>query len=308
MFLSQVEAARKSNCILIGDFNLDFIKWTKPDKKHEELENCTKNSLETAGYVQLVKGITRSWPGQVDSAIDHIWTNSNQRVISVANVVSAAGDHNLISTIIRIKVGDSRRLEERKRVHKNFDPVTYRQKLEMEDWSEIYKLDNCDLANDFIETKLMKILDEVCPIKNIQMKKNYNSWISIQTKELMLDRDNKLEVARNSGDPAAWKEYSKIRNRVNAKIDKDRKVHYKKLYEIHQDNNDVSATFRTAKQHTGWKATSKPVSFNIDGKLVSAPREMADKQMNVFHNKTRKLLDQLLPPNNRSTVQPTGSN
>ena len=127
IFMNQVEiASRISNCQVIGYFNMDFRKWSNPEPKHSQLVNCTKNTMETTGFSQLITEITRSWPGQVDSTIDHFWTNSAQKIIKTENEVKSVGDHNLISASIRIKGGDSRRLETRKRRMTNLNPEVYR--------------------------------------------------------------------------------------------------------------------------------------------------------------------------------------
>ena len=103
-FLKQVESARISSTVhIIGDFNLDFKKWTAPDHSHLQMITDTKNTLEAGGFFQLVTDVTRSWPGQVDSLIDHFWTNDVQKIIDVTNVVRAVGDHNVITANIRMK-------------------------------------------------------------------------------------------------------------------------------------------------------------------------------------------------------------
>ena len=149
-FLRQVETARLSAiCHIIGDFNLDFMKWTTPDFSHLQMITESKNILEAGGFFQLVKDVTHSWPGQVDSLIDHFWTNEPNKVLSVSNKVRAVGDHNVITATIRTRGSDTRRLDTKKRSYKNFDPVVYRQRLETEKWSDIFDISNVDLAYDF---------------------------------------------------------------------------------------------------------------------------------------------------------------
>ena len=109
--------------------------------------------------------------------IDHYWTNDPQKIISVSNVVRAVGDHNVISARIRMKGSDIRRLDTRKRSYKNFDPIIYRQKLEAENWPEIYDINDVDLANDFLETKIVNILDNMCPYKTIQHRTDCKTWL-----------------------------------------------------------------------------------------------------------------------------------
>ena len=112
---------------IIGDVNLDFLKWQAPDQQHINMVQITNNTLEVSGFTQLVKGVTRCWPGQVDSLLDHLWTNDHARVMSCSNEVEAVGNHNWISGHIRLTGRDSKRLDTRRRNFKNFDPVKYRE-------------------------------------------------------------------------------------------------------------------------------------------------------------------------------------
>ena len=156
--------------------------------------------LEANGFFQLVKDVTRSWPGQVDSLIDHFWTNEPSKVLSVTNLVRAVGDHNVITATVRIKGSDTVRLDTRKRSYKNFDPVIYRQRLERENWSDIYDISNVDLANNFLESRVVAILDKLCPFKTIQHRTECKSWLSDDTKDMMSIRDNTRERARVAND------------------------------------------------------------------------------------------------------------
>ena len=84
------------------------------------------------------------------------------------NILRTVGDHNLILALVRIKGVDARRLDVSRRSFKNFDPVIYRSRLETLDWNNIYDITDVDLANNFIEEKIVTILDELCPYKTVQ--------------------------------------------------------------------------------------------------------------------------------------------
>ena len=233
-FLRQVESARLSSvCHIIGDFNLDYMKWSAPDHLHLQMITDTKNILEAGGFFQLVREVTRSWPGQTDSLIDHFWTNDPSKIINVTNTVRAVGDHNVISANIRLKGSDSRRLDSRKRSFKNFDPTVFRQKLAAQNWNDIYSISDVDLANDFLESRVVSILDELCPYKTIQHRKECKTWLSDLTKEKMIVRDNTRECARATKDPELWTEYRAQRNEVNRLVNKDRAKHYDDIYNHH---------------------------------------------------------------------------
>ena len=141
--------------------------------------------------------------------------------------------------------------------------------------------------------ELTELLDNMCPYRAKQFRKHSKPWVSDNTKAEMTERDSAREKARHTDLPADWKSYRELRNRVNANLDKDRKNYFKQKYEKHLENNDTAAIYNTAKQQTGWKSVSTPVSFQLDGTNITAPQTMADLQMNTFENKTNKLLSQL---------------
>ena len=303
-FFRQVETARISEtCHIIGDVNLDYQKWDLPDFAHLQMITETKDTLEAGGFFQLIKEVTRSWPGQSDSLIDHFWTNNPQKIIQVSNMVRAVGDHNVISATIRLKGSDTRRLDTRRRSYKTFDPVIYRQKLNMIDWSQIYSISDVNLANDFLETNVAEILDELCPYKTIQYRKECKSWLSSETKDKMLDRDKMREIARITKNPDSWKLYRSLRNEVNRKVNSDRKSHYDDLYKLHLKNNDVGGTYRTAKNQVGMTKNTSPTSYLHEGSKITDPQKMADLQMQTFTDKTKKLISELPPP----TIDPCQS-
>ena len=55
------------NCVIVGDTNLDFNNWNSPDHNVARMTERTKKEIETKCFTQLVRTVTRSWPGQVDS-------------------------------------------------------------------------------------------------------------------------------------------------------------------------------------------------------------------------------------------------
>ena len=47
--------------MVVGDMNLDFLKWGTPEQAHEHMVTDTKDNIETLGYMQIVEGATRFW-------------------------------------------------------------------------------------------------------------------------------------------------------------------------------------------------------------------------------------------------------
>ena len=102
----------------------------------------------------------------------------------------------MITAVIRIKGSDSTRHDTRKRSFKNFDPVVYRQKLEEVNWVDIYEIEDTDLAYDFLESNVVKILDEMCPFRTVQFRSKHKPWLTDDTKDMMSIRDDTREMSK----------------------------------------------------------------------------------------------------------------
>ena len=89
--------AGNQDCVAVGDINLDFINWNARDYHNFSMVARTQSEIETSGFHQLVREVTRSWPGQADSIVDHIWSNCLNRIVSHSNTVRASADHNLLT-------------------------------------------------------------------------------------------------------------------------------------------------------------------------------------------------------------------
>ena len=84
-----------------------------------------------------------------------------------------------------------------------------------------------------------------------------------------------------------------LRNKVTAKIKKDRKNNIVKKYAEFEEKNEVGATYKMAKQQAGWKSTTTPISFLVDGTAVTDPQKLADIQLQCFKDKSRKLIENI---------------
>ena len=61
------EAGRNGNCIVIGDINLDMLRWSQPEQHLVNMVDITQNVIEVAGFTQIVDKVTRCWKSQSDS-------------------------------------------------------------------------------------------------------------------------------------------------------------------------------------------------------------------------------------------------
>ena len=96
-------AARNQNCVVLGDLNLDYLRWNNPEFHLQKMVELVQSQIETLGFVQLVSDSTRAWKNQADSLLDQIWTNCPSKIICHKNQVRGSSDHNVITAEYPLK-------------------------------------------------------------------------------------------------------------------------------------------------------------------------------------------------------------
>ena len=287
------KASKDAKCVLIGDLNINYLNWDLPNYRLKKLVQKVKDEIETLGFAQLIKTITRAWPGQPSSLVDHLWTNAPDSVMSTNNAVRASSDHNVISAILRTKDRREHVHDTRRRNMKNFNLSRYRGKIENIDWKDLYESKNINIVNDIFVHKVGTILDEEAPLKNFQFRKNYINWLSPELKLQMELRDRIREQARTSGDRAQWLEYKRERNKCSKNLHKVKIEHFKNLFENLSKENDTRNIYGITRKLLHWKAGSGPQKFLIQGKLIERPIDLANTQIKYFSDKVNKLINNL---------------
>ena len=278
-------ASKDRNCIVLGDINLDFLKWNCPDSSQEEMIHLTQQEIESVGFTQVIDKITRSQINQSDSLIDHVWINQPGRLLSHVNLVRANSDHNVIGanvTLKEIKTGGNNIIKKR---WKNFRESRYIEKLKLIDWEPLYCETDPELANTIFEDILTGILDSEAPMGVVQERVHYSCWLDVTTKAAMLERDISRELARLSKSPEDWDKFRKLKNKVTDMQRKDKKKYFSEAYRKIEEENDTGNLFGMTKKILGWKMSTPPKSFIIDGKPIRSQVDVANAQANFYENK-----------------------
>ena len=131
-------AATICDITVLGDTNLDFLRWGAPPQRTKKMVDNTKAEIETIGFHQLVVGTTRSWADQLDSCLDKVWMNSPGRLVYYINVKRTFSDHNLIVLAFRTKDKLTNKHEIIRRDRKNFNVENYTRKLSQIDWTGFF--------------------------------------------------------------------------------------------------------------------------------------------------------------------------
>ena len=80
-------SSKGSRCVCLGDLNLHYLRWNRPEQSLKSMVNRTKQMIENRGSIQLIESHTRSWNHQIDSCLDHIWLNCQDRLVNFKNKV-----------------------------------------------------------------------------------------------------------------------------------------------------------------------------------------------------------------------------
>ena len=222
MFVEQWKRAdTAAETFVIGDNNVDKLKWDAPDQEIAPLVDIMKEEIETKGYVQLVRNATRFWVNTQDLLVDQFWTQHPDRISQCRNISRSVGDHNTLEVTLRIK-GHNRKAEEIiKRDWRATTSEEIRSELGRNDCNLVYKEEYLILAYSALEEHLCEVIDRLFPNKKIQMIKKHKNWVSKETRHLIEERETAKEFARFTRDQEDWNQYRTIRNRFTLKCKKD---------------------------------------------------------------------------------------
>ena len=252
-------------CIVIGDVNLDHLRWNNPEQHHEHMVDCVKNLIEIDGFVQLVENHTRTMRHQTDSLLDHIWSNCHHRTVSITNEVRGDSDHNVIGIVVATKYIKSSGHNILRRSWKNFNKERCLTQLRLLDWNSILLESNADIANSKFEDMVNGVMNKEAPMKVIQQRINYCKWLSTETKDLMQDRDLARESAKLTGSNVDWETYKFLRNASTKAQRKDKTAHLNKIYSLIEEESNPGKLFSTTKHLLGWSSSGPPQLFHYWG-------------------------------------------
>ena len=106
-------------------------------------------------------------------------------------------------------------------------------------WWEVYACGDMDIAVDIFTKKLTDILDRIAPVKKFQIRVKYATWVTQETKDMMLERDLAQQTASSTALDRDWEIYRKLRNKVTSQLRKDKLVWQKANLESCEENCDT---------------------------------------------------------------------
>ena len=302
VFIGQWERAlaEDKEVIVTGDMNINHLEWAKDDlasstqtHKLKPLISELFSRILPHGVYQLVTAATRFRENQPESGLDHFYSNQPNKISPLQVIHCGGSDHKLIGAT---RYASSIKTNVRyvtKRCYKNFNKEDFIAAVNMINWWEIYKCDDVDLALKILTDNLSGILDEMAPIRTIQIRENYAPWLSSETKQCISDRDAAQKVARETKSEEDWKIFKKLRNKVNSILKNEKRNWQRKKFKQCEDENDSRQIWKNVKSWLNWTTSGAPTQLFYGGKLENRPRDLSDCMNKFFISKVTNLRESI---------------
>ena len=281
----------KKECYLLGDFNVDLLKYQSNNKYQEFL-----NTITSFGFLPHILQPTRITEHST-TLIDNIYGNNFDLNSISGNILIKFADHfsqflSIDKEIVRLKPNNIY-----KRDMSKFDESLFRDDVSIQNWNANNLDDINGIFNDFL-WRLEGCADRHAPIKKLtrkDLKKSLKPWINNNIIKLISHRDRILRLkTKNPLNNRIRIAYNLFRNRVVREIKKAKKIYYKIYFEANLSN--MKKTWLGIKEiiNLNNKVTPKVSQLHYENKQINNNVGMANA-FNDFFTKIGPQLDKDIP-------------
>ena len=283
---------------------MNHLDWTKDDntacnqtKKLRPLIDELFLRIFPHGVSQLVTTATRVAPHQPESGLDHFFTNTPSKLSPVQVITNGASDHKIL---LATRYATSLKRNVRyvtKRCFKNFNKEDFISAVRQINFWQIYNCNDVEIALQMLSGSLTTILDEMAPIRTIQIREKYAPWLSNDTKQKMAERDQAQQKAAQSKLAADWKTYKLLRNNVNCILRTEKRNWQRNKFQKCEEELDTKQIWKNVKSWLNWTSSGAPSQLFYEGRLETKPSRLAECMNNFFIQKVRNLKERIIPSN-----------
>jgi hypothetical protein len=267
--------------LVLMDDNIDSTDWTtdyanvmgQPSRlRTRPMYYELVDKIFSKGVVVLNDKITRQIKTGHPSILDHIYTTHPLKVAEVFTRTHGKSDHRMVG-IIWSSTKPIQALGYMK--CRNESKVTgqllkqYINERGLVD--RVLVEGNVDTAACLFMSEMEVILEQIAPLKVIQLQKNYSPYIGDEEKEAIKQRADAYDKALINNNVESWREYRNLKNTTTNKIkNAKRKWLTKRLNNI----NNAGDVWKTAKTFWKYNEEGPPKGLIINGKFSNKPKEM----------------------------------
>ena len=185
-------------------------------------EFCQIHSLK-----QLITCPTRV-TCNTSTLIDHILTNSTEKIFQSGVIASGISDHQLIFCTRKVKrVKSHKHNNVLLRSLKHYTVNLFVEGLRKVNFLTYERFSNIDAAYTDFLNKLMKVINEIAPSKEIRIKNNNQDWFDREVADLIHVREKLFLKFKKSNLHIDEEIYKKIRNQFQKLIKKRSEISMK---------------------------------------------------------------------------------
>lgn len=289
-FFSLGKDSKKVELILIGDVNTDV------SNKGHGMYKALEGFCHALDLKQIIQEPTRI-ANFSQTIIDLIFVSDHSMISQRGVVGCTMSDHSLIyCTWKKPKICFREHKTIKIRSVKNYRQEDFIDCLKAVNWSPVLCTDVNNAWNQF-KQRLLKVLDEVAPIKIIRVKQRSEPWMNSDIQEAINSRNKAFDVFRKSQLKSDLINFKELRKKVQRMITECKKAFFReKIYEYKDNPKKLWQSLKLIGYSKKLRTKANNIGLNIKGMISSDKATVADT-FNVFFTSIAKQLVDKLPEN-----------
>ena len=273
---------------ILGDLNCDMLKTGNENMPIKKI----KSLYELYQLSQLIQEATRVTM-TTSTLIDHITTNTPEKVSDSGVIHTGISDHSLVFAIRKIFV--IKKLENTIEIRnmKKFDTQKFVADLMQQQWENVYFFAETPNAKwEIWKMLFLEVLDKHAPLQNKKIRTRRVPWITSSIKELINTRDKLKRKAIITNLENDWLSYQRTRNKVNIELRNAKKDYYST--KIAGDKSNPKEAWKTINSLLGRQ--NKPTIVNelkLGENSLTNPKDIAEGFNDYFSNIGPNLASQI---------------
>jgi hypothetical protein len=222
--------------LIVGDFNFPGINWSASIGSNER-ERDFLDAINDAFLHQHVSKPTHGRPGQNPTLIDLVLTSDDDCILNLTHLSPLAKSHHACLAFDYVCRPATRKNQRNITCYNKGDYQSLRTYLTGIPWElEFQNLSSTDEMFDCLERHYHQGCSEHIPTKTIRTNKNHLPGIGAMEKQAMKKRNRAWTRYMETRSETKYREYTKLRNKVNNLTRKARKRQEGKVVAEVKDN------------------------------------------------------------------------
>ena len=224
--------------LIMGDINLCMSDWNVPDYSWKNLADLWRSIIKENGLSYEFLGPTyfsnyiKEDGRTKTSCLDHIYFTDHSNFKNPRKLTNSLSDH--VPILIDLKISAKEKQKSRFILRRNFKILRnksilnkFLSDLSHENWEILASLSDTNEKAKFFDSALQHNLDKYAPISRIKIKEHHIKGLSVETKQLIKQRDKckeRINKVSTNEKFIMQSKYKSLRNRIISNIRKEKKA------------------------------------------------------------------------------------